>query len=258
MAKYDSYVICTSPRSGSTLLCTLLASTGKSGKPESYFHRPEISDWLDRFGISPNPAASQRDVLSDIFHAAIAQGNGGTGVFGMRLQRHSFDFFIQKLAMLHPHFQTDKQRFQAAFGHTLFVYLTRPDKVDQAVSHVKAQQTGLWHMATDGTELERLSVHQEPVYNSAEIQSCYEKFVAYDQQWDEWFRREGIDPFRISYDQLSLDPVKTVSAILDCLGLKNDAAQLIEPGVKKLADAISRNWVDRFRSEHDSAKSTLA
>jgi LPS sulfotransferase NodH len=28
MAKYDSYVICTSPRSGGTLLCKLLAAVG--------------------------------------------------------------------------------------------------------------------------------------------------------------------------------------------------------------------------------------
>ncbi|HBF29284.1 Stf0 family sulfotransferase, partial [Rhizobium sp.] len=31
MAKFSSYVICTSPRSGSTLLCKLLAATGISG-----------------------------------------------------------------------------------------------------------------------------------------------------------------------------------------------------------------------------------
>ncbi|MEM1201062.1 MAG: Stf0 family sulfotransferase, partial [Pseudomonadota bacterium] len=33
MAGFDAYVICTSPRSGSTLLCKLLAPTGIAGKP---------------------------------------------------------------------------------------------------------------------------------------------------------------------------------------------------------------------------------
>ncbi len=258
MVRYDSYVICTSPRSGSTLLCTLLASTGKSGNPESYFHRPEISDWLERFGITPDPAASQCHILETIFQAAIAKGRLATGIFGVRLQRHSFDFFTQNLAVLHPHIQGDKKRFEAAFGRTLFIFLTRADKVEQAVSYLKAQQTGLWHVAADGSELERLSVHQEPIYNSAEIQSYFEKFTAFDKEWDGWFRREGINPFRICYDQLSHDPVKTVSAILDCLGLENAGALLIEPGVKKLADAVSRNWVDRFRSEYNTVKSILA
>ena len=43
MAKYESYVLCTSPRSGSTLLCKLLAATGVAGNPDSYFHRPAVS-----------------------------------------------------------------------------------------------------------------------------------------------------------------------------------------------------------------------
>jgi LPS sulfotransferase NodH len=253
MANYESYVICTSPRSGSTLLCKLMAATGIAGKPESFFHRPDLSDWMDRFGIAPSPEASQRDVLGAIFKAALAEGSLATGPFGLRLQRHSFDFFTEKLAVLHPDLVNDKQRFQAAFGRTLFIHLTRTDKVEQAVSYVKAQQTGLWHMATDGTELERLSVHNDPVYIGTEIRSCLENFVSYDRQWEDWFRREGIDALRISYDQLSQDPAKTVHEILHCLGLKCDAALVIEPGVKKLADAISRNWVDRFKSEYFSA-----
>ncbi|HMF66717.1 MAG TPA: Stf0 family sulfotransferase, partial [Phyllobacterium sp.] len=32
-----SYVICGTPRSGSTLLCDLLESTGIAGRPASYF-----------------------------------------------------------------------------------------------------------------------------------------------------------------------------------------------------------------------------
>ncbi|MBT6203829.1 MAG: sulfotransferase, partial [Rhodospirillaceae bacterium] len=44
MARYQSYVICTSPRSGSTLLCSLLAATGLAGNPCSHFHDPSISE----------------------------------------------------------------------------------------------------------------------------------------------------------------------------------------------------------------------
>ena len=34
-----SYVVCATPRSGSTLLCALLAGTGVAGNPEEYFER---------------------------------------------------------------------------------------------------------------------------------------------------------------------------------------------------------------------------
>jgi len=140
MAKYDSYIICTSPRSGSTLLCKLLAATGVAGNPDSYFHRPSISDWLADLGLTQKASVPERELLEAIFRAVIAKGTLDAGIFGLRLQRHSFDFFTEKLAVLYPEHSNDAERFQAAFGRTLFVHLTRRDKVAQAVSYVKAQQ----------------------------------------------------------------------------------------------------------------------
>ena len=134
MAEYDSYVICTSPRSGSTLLCKLLAATGVAGNPDSYFHRPSISDWLADLGLTRKPSAPERELLEAVFRAAIAKGTLGAGIFGLRLQRHSFDFFIEKLALLYPEHSNDVERLQVAFGRTLFVHPTRRDEVAQAVS----------------------------------------------------------------------------------------------------------------------------
>ena len=65
---------------------------------------------------------------------------------------------------------TDTERFQRLFGSTLFVYLARPDKLAQAVSYLKAEQTGLWHLAPNGTELERIAPHREPAYDGDENQ----------------------------------------------------------------------------------------
>ena len=179
LAMYDSYVICTSPRSGSTLLCKLLAATGVAGNPDSYFHRPSISGWLEDLGLARDPSASDRELLEAIFRTAIAKGTLDTGIFGLRLQRHSFDFFIKQLLVLYPGRSNCVECFQAAFGQTLFVHLTRRDKVAQAVSYVKARQTGLWHAAPDGTELERLSPPQKPAYDASEIRTCVEEMTAH-------------------------------------------------------------------------------
>ncbi len=40
-----SYVLCGTPRTGSTLLCSLLCSTGVLGRPESYFREPDEVAW---------------------------------------------------------------------------------------------------------------------------------------------------------------------------------------------------------------------
>lgn len=249
MAKYDSYVICTSPRSGSTLLCDMLTASGVAGNPDSYFHRPSIADWLDGLSLAPVSAMPERQVLRMIFRAAMTEGSLKTGMFGLRLQRDSFDFFIQKLAVLHPKQTSDVERFRAAFGPTSFIHLTRLDKIEQAVSLVKARQTGLWHRAPDGTELERLSPPREPVYDTDEIQAGHEELSALDHEWKTWFARESVTPLRITYEALSADPIGILRRVLGHLGLDRVEAQDVKPGVAKLADEVSRNWVARFRAE---------
>ncbi len=249
MADYDSYVICTSPRSGSTLLCNLLAQTDVAGKPDSHFHRPSIDAWLETFNLTFDAGKPERAVLGEIFQQAIESGTAGTGLFGLRLQRHSFDFFSEKLAVLHPGLASDVDRFQAAFGRTLFIYLKREDKVEQAISHVKAEQTGLWHVAPDGTEIERNAPPKEPVYDPDAIRARYDEAVTLDRQWEDWFAMQGVEPIRVSYQDLSDDPKSTLRRIMEKLGLDGEVATDLEPGVAKLADRTSDDWARRFRAD---------
>jgi len=250
-ARFDSYVLCTSPRSGSTLLCNLLAKTGAAGLPDSHFHEPSLVSWMTDHGIAATKGESERALLERVFKAAIAEGSGTTGMFGLRLQRHSFAFFMDKLGVLYPGRATDRDRLEAAFGSTAFLYLTRRDKGAQAVSYVKAQQTGLWHVAPDGTELERLSQPQEPVYDGARIATVVAEMTAYDHDWRAWFAAQNIEPLEILYESFSAGPVASLATVLDHLGVDRDVARGVEPGVAKLSDGISRSWVERFRSEQE-------
>jgi len=249
MGRYRSYIICTSPRSGSTLLCRLLAATGRSGNPDSHFHKPSLDAWCGYYDIARDSVASERDLLEAIFDAAIAEGTGATDLFGLRLQRHSFDFFMRQLRILHPDPANDFERIQAVFGKTLLIHLTRANKLDQAISLVKATQTGLWHKAPDGTELERLSAPRDPVYDGDEIARHLGELAALDRDWETWFADEGLEPLRIAYDALSADPAGILAHILDRLQVAPEPGRTIDLPVAKLADATSRNWAERFRAE---------
>jgi LPS sulfotransferase NodH len=46
-----SYLICGTPRTGSTLLCGLLRDTGIAGRPESYFRLQGEQSWADRWHL---------------------------------------------------------------------------------------------------------------------------------------------------------------------------------------------------------------
>ena len=141
---------------------------------------------------------------------------------------------------------------EAAFGKTLFVYLTRENKLDQAISYVKAKQSGLWHRAPDGTELERLSEPRELAYDAKAIAAQLAASLKMDVEWEEWFRAERIEPMRVTYDELSADPYATLTRILISLGadLKPFAVDALP--VAKLADATNREWAARYRSETKS------
>jgi len=249
MTPFKSYVICTSPRSGSTLLCRLLREAGNAGFPESHFHAPSIEEWLGYYDLEADGFRTREDALRAVFKAAYSHGKGKTDVFALRMQRHSFDYFIEQLRILYPEMLNDLSRLEAAFGKTLFVHLTRENKLDQAISYIKAEHSGLWHMASDGTELERLSDPKEPVYDAEAIAGQIAAAKAMDAAWESWFERERIKPFRILYDDLAAAPYATLRRLLTELGLECPPLNENTPPVAKLADATNREWAERFRSE---------
>ncbi|MEL7529059.1 MAG: Stf0 family sulfotransferase [Pseudomonadota bacterium] len=247
---YQAYVLCTSPRSGSTLLCKLLAATGQAGNPKSYFHEPDLDAWQTYLDLETRRFATKRDRLTALFAAAREKGASGTGVFGLRLQRHSFDFLFRQLETLHPGEMPMAAKFEAVFGKTLFIHLTRSDKVAQAVSFIKASQTVLWHKAADGTELERLAPPGEPAYDRDQIRAQADLMEGYDLSWVNWFENERIEPMRITYAELSESPQKVAGDILEKLGRDAVQAKRIDVPVARLSDGLNTAWIERFRKGH--------
>lgn len=249
MLPFQSYVICTSPRSGSTLLCTLLRDAKEAGVPGSHFHTPSLEKWLGHFGLHKDSFNTPKDALNAVFQAALEHGKGESNIFGLRLQRHSFTFFTDQLAILYPTIPDDRSRIQAAFGKTLFIHLTRENKLDQAISYVKATQSGLWHKAPDGTELERQSAPKEPIYDGAAIAAQLALSEHMETEWDTWFAKEQIQPLRITYDELAAAPYATLTCVLHSLGLACAPIDESTPPVAKLADATNQEWAQRFRRD---------
>ncbi len=237
----SAYILCTSPRSGSTLLCALLRDSGVAGHPKSYFHQPDLDKWRAGLGLASDTSRP------DIFAAAIAQGRGDTDIFGLRLQRHSAPFFFEQIRDAHPDAPTDKAAVEAQFGSTSFIYLHRMDKVAQAVSLVRASQSGLWHRNANGSELERSSPPQPLHYDHAAIAQEVETVKGYDTGWEDWFAEQAITPLRLDYDMLSADPVATLAQTVAYLDLPQGAP--VQPAVSKLSDDVSADWIARFKSE---------
>lgn len=251
MLHFRSYVICTSPRSGSTLLCKLLQEVGTAGFPGSHFHAPSLEAWLGYYGLNGAEFTNTQEALKAVVKSARKRGMRKSSVFGLRMQGHSFKYFLGQLHSLYPTLESDKERIEAAFGRSLFVHLTRENKLDQAISYVRATQSGLWHRAADGTELERLSKGQDPVFDRATISAQLEASKCMDAAWTDWFATENITPLRVSYSELSAAPYETCNRVLSALGLDRVDDTRRQPPVAKLADRVNREWAERYLSDAD-------
>jgi LPS sulfotransferase NodH len=241
-----SYVICATPRSGSTLLCDLLDGTGVAGRPASYFRSESIPRWARRLNV---PVVEGTGFDSSYIDAVLKEGRGGTGIFGFRLMWENVNELSIRLDRLFPELKDDRSRFEAAFGSMLFIHLSRTDKVAQAVSRVKAMQTGLWHVAADGTERERTGPAENAIYDPSRIGKYVEELTAQDQAWVHWFTDNEIEPLRLSYEAFSREPKDALESILSAMELDPAIAATIKPRTAKMSDLESQNWVSRFHAE---------
>lgn len=244
---FDGYIICGTPRTGSTLLCKLLASTKTAGDPHSFYRRQDVVEWAEEWKLPDRAAMSELEFDAAYLDAAIAAGKGGTGLFGLRLMRENLDELSAILDRIFPKLPSDRARFERAFGNVLYIHLSREDKLAQAVSLIKAEQTGLWHIAPDGTEIERVAPPKEPQYDFERIRREVEELETYDAAWNIWFAEQGITPLRVGYERLSSNPAATLLGICEVLGVQAPNAEDVRPGVAKLSDDTSLDWMRRYR-----------
>ncbi|NDW45875.1 Stf0 family sulfotransferase [Ruegeria sp. PrR005] len=244
-----AYILCGTPRSGSTLLCGYLTDTGVAGQPDSFFRTQSIDWWAEHWGLPSALRPGTDAFLGAYLAAAIAEGRGDTPVFGLRLMRENLGDMSAALDRLFPGLPTDAARIDAAFGPTRYLHLRRRDKLAQAISLVRAEQSGLWHVAPDGTEVERLAPHRDPVYDFDAIDREVKALEAYEQGWTDWFAAQRIVPLAFHYEDLADTPERVLSAILDHIGQDPAKARGLEPTVARLSDGLSAEWAARYRED---------
>ena len=252
MTKPDSYVICGTPRSGSTLLCKMLSRSGQAGQPHSYFRAEDIAEWAEHWGISTTggieTAAFDRSYIAEMAKV----GRGKTAFFGLRIMYASLTEAKRRLdrAAADGQQATLVERLEAAFGPSLFIYLRREDILGQAVSLVRAQQTGLWHLNADGSILEGTAKPPQPVYDGGRIAATLAELKRDNQAWDRFFAAHGIAPLKLTYEGVTAGPQQALAEILSHLGLDPAPAYSMTTPTAKMADATNLAWVERFSREN--------
>jgi LPS sulfotransferase NodH len=266
MTPTTSYLVCATQRSGSTLLCESLKSTGVAGRPEEFFEArvrtgrprtaagyfrepgaPDIGDILgDPEKLGPAPDYSVLDGIDDYAdHLARSFELGTTpnGVFGAKLMwGHLEDF--QAFAAGLPAFSglSLDELIPAVFPKPRHIWVTRRDKVRQAVSLWRAIQTEAWR--GDAAEAEH-----EPAYHEAALEHLVKMLADHDTHWESFFRRNGIEPLVITYEDDLADagPERAVRRVLRHLDLSVPPGWHAPKHMKRQADERSERWVAQYR-----------
>ncbi|MCB9980742.1 MAG: sulfotransferase [Rhodospirillales bacterium] len=233
----NSYIICSTPRTGSTLLCSLLKSTGVAGYPESYFRIQDRINWAKKWGVSP-------DRFSDFLNAATTAGTSENGVFSARVMWGSMMEIIKDIQDSKPlRNLTDVEVLEHAFGPIKFVYLKRLNIVAQAVSRLRAEQTDIWHILDDK---ESSQTDKEPKYDFEQLHGYVEEAKSHNLAWEEWFSFNATKPHLILYEDLQKDPTMEILRILEYLEISVPDGCEINAKNKRLADKISEEWIERY------------
>ncbi|HEY6747976.1 MAG TPA: Stf0 family sulfotransferase [Mycobacteriales bacterium] len=237
-----SYLLCGTPRTGSTLLCALLTSTGVAGRPESYFREPDEPAWARRFGI---PVAADGSFDYRRFaRAARAAGSTPNGVFAARVMWGTVPRIVGGLEP-GPRTRPDLEVLTDAFGPLRMVHLRREDVLGQAVSWARAEQTGYWQ------EGDRAGA--EPRLDLSAVEELVRAIEEHDAAWTGWFAEQGVVPHRVTYEEVTADPDRAVRGVLGHLDLEPPADWRPAPRQRRQADETNAAWVRAYREANPGA-----
>jgi LPS sulfotransferase NodH len=235
-----SYTIWFSQRTGSTLLCKAIESTGIAGRPREWFNCPP--DLLTFFHQSNH--AELQDYLWKL-------GTTDNGVFGINHSYYEPHFSqlietLRKFPACPPSTLRRTAVWEQIFPNHRHIFMTRRNKIRLAVSWWRAIQSGEWHVPADEA---RKPIDLSNAYSFDAINHLYNECSMREAGIQEFFHEGGVAPLNISYEDLVLEYEQTVRTILEYLELDAPSATISPPTLTRLADSVSEEWVQRFRED---------
>ena len=236
-----TYVIASTPRSGSTLLCRLLWGCGRVGAPKEYLNPMQLRDWEVRLGERRRNRWAAAALRGPLVGACMGRAGWGRAriaahIARVRVRRSSGGWFGLKLHHHHRERWFPDGRLAECLGAPRWIRIRRADRRRQAVSWARAEQTGQW------ASWQRPLL--PPVYSQRLINARWADLDAAEMGWNRVL--DGEPHLEVWYEQLVADPVQETRRVLAWLGVPDaDTVPVPLPDVVRQADARSEAWVGR-------------
>jgi len=228
------FIIASTPRCGSNLLQRALWRSGLAGAPEEYLAAGYVADFARRFpGAFDLGDAAGKDLYVRLLWRIRTSPNG---VFGLKLHGSHV-----------AQAETAEGRLLATLEGSKWLWIRRHNRVAQAISYLRADQTGIWIL--DGEWLSDRPATGEPSYSREGIEARISQIDAEENAWAS--RLAGLPSSvvcEVYYEDLVDNYAATMSDVFSFLDVDvpNGVPQ---PGIRRQADEQSAQWERRFKSE---------
>ncbi|MFC1452345.1 Stf0 family sulfotransferase [Verrucomicrobiota bacterium] len=235
-----SFVICATPRSGSSFLGQALAATGVAGKPEEWFQTSNREERKRAYGMPP-------DVPYDtLVKAMVDRERTPNGVFGVKIMWETLGYFPRDLTFADPA-NAEKADYEVLRkyipGKLKFVFSTRRDKLNQAISYSKARQSCVWEYRGDPLQFDKSTLR----FDFVDIARTIQMIERHEEEWRAFFLRAGAQVFEVVYEDLERDYSEVLRAVLAFLGIEH-SCDIRESDNQMLVmrDDINEEWRKKY------------
>jgi LPS sulfotransferase NodH len=234
-----SYVICSTPRTGSGLVCRALAATGTLGVPLEYFNPITRATLTERWQCGSS--------LEAYLQSLHERRCGADGVFGVKVH---WDQLSQLRAEANGQandpfaHEIPEGLLERCFPAPVFIRIVRTDADRQAVSYWRALRSRVWSLGTDEPD----PPGEQTPYSFDGIEDCRRALEVGELCWERLIRARGAEALVISYEELSTCYERTIARVVSFI---SPGVSITVPGphIRRMSDAHSLELVERYRAE---------
>lgn len=231
-----SYIIASTQRSGTHLLCSILRSTGVAGSPGEFFLAKPGETWEKRWNSPSRDAYIER---------VLQENTGPNGVFGAVVMWSYFERMLEMLKELREYKKfTAAELLAELFNRPKYIWLRRKDQVEQAVSWAMACHTGIWAQTVGVTP----QTDATPKFDFKIIDEWCNRIAAHEASWANYFRESQIEPLILYYEDVAACHRAAAERVFEFLALPlPQRMEIPAPAIEKQANEISAQWAASYR-----------
>jgi LPS sulfotransferase NodH len=188
-----SCVICSLPRSGSTLLSYALEDTGLAGRPREYFGPRTETRYAEKWGLP------RRYSLRSFLRQMTADSMTPNGVSAVKIHLYDFLQVIQRAREEFGEMLGERELLEICFPNPRCILIQRADRVRQAISFLRAMNTMQWQRLRD----ERVNERMASEIDFGKVDPLVQVFSEQESKWHEFFARNNLTAHEVVYEDLA-------------------------------------------------------